>query len=694
MLDTNLISAGTPCGPLGKSAPLLAALACSLLAGCANIDHTRGLINMKVGQPDQGVQQLGKAAQRAPTDAGYKIDYLSHREQQVQEMLRQSEDQRADGQLAAARETLQRALVIDPGNTRVPIALNTLAQEVRNEKLLTEGERLLDQGKLDQALEKASRVLEDFPRNRRAISLRDSVLDAKAELDIARARDLAARTILEAPVTLQYSEASLKLVFESISKSTQINILLDKKVKQEAKVTIYVKDISVSDAIDLILMQNQLRKRVINGNTIIIYPASTSKQAEYEELLIRTYQITNADIKYIANMLKSMLKIKELSADEKTGLLVLRDSVEILRMAERLIAAHDVPDPEIMLEVEVLEVSNARDSNLGIKPPNSVTLSTPGGSKSITLGELRGLTSNDLLVSSLSTTINFKLEDAEAKILASPRVRSRNREIAKIMIGDRVPTITNTVTPVNTGSSVVTSNVSYQDVGLKLEFEPQVYANNEVGIKVSLEVSNIAREFTDANGGRSYQIGTRNAASNLRLKDGETQILGGLITDDDRNTASKIPGFGHLPIIGRLFGNNAGTATQSEILLAITPRILRNLAVRTSDVKSIYSGTYNSLREKPILAEPISQLRVSGTFNPNADASAAPSTAGSTGSTNGANASGILINPKPAQTAFPTSNTGQPMKPNSGSTVLGTRSTPALSPPPPIFLRPPTPASQ
>src|SRR5206468_2885066 len=107
---------------------------------------------------------------------------------------------------------------------------------------------------------------------------------------------------------------------------------------------------------------------------------------------------------------------------------------------------------------------------------------------------------------------------------------------------------------------------------------------------------------TDAQGGRSYQIGTRNASTNLRLKDGETQILGGLISDEDRNTASKIPGLGHLPVVGRLFGNNEGTGTKREIVLAITPRIVRNLPDRSTELRNIFSGTLNTMRERPILA--------------------------------------------------------------------------------------------
>lgn len=462
-------------------------------------------------------------------------------------------------------------------------------------------------------------------------------------------------------------------MFESLSKSVGLNILLDRDVKPASKVTIFVKDISVADAIDFMLMQNQLERRMINSNTMVVYPSSDAKKAEYEDLTIRSFQVTNADLRYLSSMLKSMLKLKEVAADERTGILVIRDTPERLRMAARLIAVHDVADPEIMLEVEILEVLSARRSNLGILPPTGITVTTPGTGAALTLGALKQLQKDDLLVTPLSATLNFKLEDTDARLLASPRIRARNKEKARIMIGDRVPTIVNTVTPLATGSPVVTGNVTYQDVGLKLEFEPQVYSNNEVGIKISLEVSNIAAEFTDPQGGRSYQIGTRNALTNLRLRDGETQILGGLISDQDRNTASKIPGLGHLPMVGRIFGNNDGSGAQSEIVLAITPRIIRNLPVQTQDARSIFTGTSNVLREKPILAEPISQLRFSGQGGPAGAVSPATTVPGQPGAP--APSAPVLFNPAPQASA--------------GATAPPVDNPALLPTPPAMFVRPP-----
>jgi general secretion pathway protein D len=208
-------------------------------------------------------------------------------------------------------------------------------------------------------------------------------------------------------------------------------------------------------------------------------------------------------------------------------------------------------------------------------------------------------------VSPLAATLNFKLQDTDANLLASPRIRARNKEKAKILIGDRVPTITNTVTPVQSGLPVITGSVTYQEVGLKLEFEPQIYSDHDVGIRIKLEVSNIVQEFTDPQGGRSYQIGTRNAETSLRLHDGETQILAGLISDQDRTTAAKVPGLGHLPMVGRLFGNNSGTATKTEIVLSITPHIVRAPSINALELREVFSGTESRTRGTALNLDPV-----------------------------------------------------------------------------------------
>jgi general secretion pathway protein D len=179
-----------------------------------------------------------------------------------------------------------------------------------------------------------------------------------------------------------------------------------------------------------------------------------------------------------------------------------------------------------------------------------------------------------------------------------------------------VPIITNTVTPVTTGPGVVTGSVQYQDVGLKLEFEPQVYSDQEVGIRISLEVSSIVKDIPGPNGSLAYQIGTRNAQTVVRLRDGETQILGGLISSEDRNTSSRVPGLGHLPMVGKLFGNNSGTGKKTEVVLSITPRIIRPPAVLDASVRTVFSGTETSIRERMLQLDPVGSASVQSTGGP------------------------------------------------------------------------------
>jgi len=256
-------------------------------------------------------------------------------------------------------------------------------------------------------------------------------------------------------------------------------------------------------------------------------------------------------------------------------------------------------------------VSTTRLSELGIKWPSSFTLSTP---KSVdTLGKLRDLVSDDLLASPLSATLNLKLEDGDTNILASPRIRVRNREKAKIMIGSRVPVITNTVTPLTTGGAVTTGSVQYLDVGLSVEVEPDIHLDNEVVIKVKLDVSNIIKEVTAEGGTLAYEVGTRNANTVLRLKDGETQILAGLISDADRKTASKVPGLGQMPVLGRLFSSHKDDSAKTEIVLSITPRIVGSARLNDAREVEYWSGTGSSLRSSLFNLKPLGSVAVSTT---------------------------------------------------------------------------------
>lgn len=586
-------------------------LLAGLLGGCAAQRlHSESERQFNAGQTEKGLQTLREAMRLEPDNLQYRAEYARRIDMEVGRLTRLAESLRERGDTAGARDAYLAAQKLDPNNERVRRGLSDVEMDVRHAAVLAEAEKLLAAGKTDQALERAAAVKHENPASRHAQQLIRRI-NAEAEAQ-RRTKEAAAgaQSIMKKPVTLQFRDANLRMVFEALSRTTGLNAVFDRDVRPDLKTTIFVRDGSVEDTVDLILLQNQLDKKILNANTLFIYPATPAKQKEYQDLKVRTFRISNGDAKYMQSMLKSVLKIKEVQVDERTNTLVLRDTPEALDVAAKVIAAQDLPDAEVMLEVQVMEVSRDRLSSLGIKWPDGFSVSTPTDASGVlTYGALRNLKRDQLLVTPLSIGANFKLEDTDANLLASPRIRVRDREKAKILIGDKVPVITNAVTPVSTGSAVVTGSIQYIDVGIKLEAEPHVYEEGEVGIKLNLEVSNIVKEITGAGGSLAYQIGTRSASTSLRLRDGETQVLGGLINDADRNTSAKVPGIGQLPVLGRLFSNDTGNKTKTEIVLSITPRIVRAKGIAEDNMADAWSGTESSIREKPLRLDPISSVR-------------------------------------------------------------------------------------
>jgi general secretion pathway protein D len=593
----------------------LAALAAAGLIGCASQRlHNEAVSQIEKGNHEAALPMLREASRLEPNNSAYRIELLNEISVYAAQLIRRGDEARAAGKVDEAIALYRKAQQVEPSNDRAQRALLGLESDLKVASLTAESDRLLRDGQVEAARDKARAALLESPRS--AVAQRQMALvqqQADKVRDVKAAQS-AAQSVMNRPVTLQFRDANLRMVFEALSRTTGLNVILDRDVRADLKTTIFVKDASVEDTVDLILLQNQLEKRTLNATTMFVYPATAAKQKEYQDLQVRTFQIVNADVKYLQTVLKTVLKVKEISVDERTGTLVIRDTPEAIAVAAKVIAAHDVPEPEVMLEVAVLEISHDRLSDIGVEFPTSLSLSTPtDASGSLTVNGLRALRFGQLLVSPLSVNINAKLQDTDANLLASPRIRARNKEKARILIGDRVPIITNTVTPVASGSGVVTGSVQYQDVGLKLEFEPQVYSDEEVGIKISLEVSTIAREISGPNGSLAYQIGTRNAQTVVRLRDGETQVLGGLISSEDRNTSARVPGLGHLPVVGRLFGNNSGTNNKTEIILSITPHIIRPPALIDASLREVFSGTESSIRQRALQLDPIGSVRAQST---------------------------------------------------------------------------------
>ena len=580
---------------------------CVLLAGCAAPRHyNEGQRLLEQGQPDQALVELRAALKLEPNNAQYRLAVRKEETRLAQGLLLLGEEQQKAGQFDAALASYQRALSIDPQNEGARRAMAALVSTLAARKLTAEGERLLGARKPDEALDKVKAALAENAQYAPALALRKRIEAMREDEDRAQQARAAAQSIMRKPITLQLRDANLRMVFESMSRVVGLNVILDRDVKTDLKTTIFVKDATVEDTVDLILLQNQLQKRVINGNTLFIYPATPAKDKEYQELKVKVFDLSNLDAKYIQTLLKSLLKIKDIVIDEKSNTVVIRDTPEAIAVAESLVAAQDVPEPEVMLEVEVLEVSRDRLSNLGVKWPDGFSLNTPGGSGAngaLTWGELRSLGIKQLLVqpTPLSIGFNANLTDSDANLLASPRIRVRNKEKARVLIGDRVPFVSGSNAIATGGSPIVTNSVQYLDVGIKLEVEPNIYAENDVGIKINMEVSSIAKEIQNKNSGDIlYQIGTRSTSTSLRLNDGETQVLAGLLNDQERNSAAKVPGLGQIPLVGHLFSSDSGDASKTEIVMSITPHIIRGRPAAPAAGSDFWSGTDSHLSNVPL----------------------------------------------------------------------------------------------
>lgn len=591
--------------------------AASLLSACASDQAFReGERLLAEGRTEEGLKQLERAMRDQPNNAQVRTAYLRAREAQLQRALTQADAalkaERFDEAGAAYRE----ALMLHPENTRAPAGLAAIETAKANRALLAEAETLLKRGDAEAARQRLRAVLAREPSLGQARALLRLADEKAGKPQGVEGAQLDAR--FRRPVTLEFRDAPLRSVFDALSRQSGLNFVFDKDVRTDAKVTVYARDTGITDAMDMLLATSQLNRKILNANTVLVYPNLPAKQREYQDLVVKSFFLANADAKSTLVLVKTMTKTRDVFVDEKLNLLVVRDTPEAVRLVEKLVAVQDRPEPEVMLEVEILEVKRSRFQELGIQYPDKFTVlnianvnvgtvqngttvvTTPTQvTNQLTLGAL----ANDLnayKVGIPNPSLNLRKDASDVNLLANPRIRVKNREKAKIHVGDKVPVITSNTT----STGVVSESVSYLDVGLKLDVEPQVHLEGDVGIKVGLEVSNIVREIKSTTGTLTYQLGSRNASTSLRLRDGETQILAGLIADEDRQGANKLPGLGDLPLIGRLFSNQRDELNKTEIVLLITPRIVRNVERPDLLQGEFFAGTEAAASDQPLQLRP------------------------------------------------------------------------------------------
>jgi general secretion pathway protein D len=564
------------------------------LAGCAaNKLHREGVALTREGQMEAGVYKLAQAAQDEPGNAELRKDFHLQRDAWIAQLLSAARNAQAEGMNAEAQALFQRVLSFDANNVAAADGLRRLEVERERAAIMAAARRAFAEGDLEQAQQLLRPALQLVPGHGPAQQLQREIAAGLAK---RQALEPSLRGSDAKPINLDFRDASVRHVFEALSRSTGTNFILDRDLGPDLKTTVFLRNAYVDEAIKLILRTSQLRSKLLGNNTVLIYPDTPEKLKVYQDLMVRAFYLQDAKAAQMQTTLKTLLKTRDMVVDEKLNLLVMRDTPEAIRLAEKLVALHDLAEPEVMLEMEVLEVQRDALMNLGIQWPGQLTL-TPlarsGGN--LTLADLRSLNSSRIGASLSGSTINLRQDKGVSNLLANPRIRAKNREKAMVMIGDKVPVITTT----STSTGFVAESVQYLDVGLKLNVEPAVSPNDDVEIKVSLEVSSIAKQISTVTGTMAYQIGTRNASTVLRLKNGETQILAGLISDQDRVSSSGIPGLSQLPVVGRLFSSPLDSQSKNEIVLSITPRLIRPVARPDVRVMEFWSGTENVLSEVP-----------------------------------------------------------------------------------------------
>lgn len=572
-------------------------LAMTLLIGCAaDKNYRNAQMLLEANKTEEALGEYQQALLKEPTNAKFRIGYLNARDSAVNKWLAEAERLRiADSDPAELRSIYARILSIDAGNRRAQLGIGDLDRDQKFKELINRARADARQGNAEQALSILREVLNERPQHPAALELRAQLLAQRARPKVSVDAKLA--EAFRRPVSLEFKDAPLKQVFEILSRSSGLNFVVDKDIRGDQRTTLFLRNSTIADAVSLVLMTNQLEQRVLDASTVLIFPNTPTKLREYQQLTVKAFVLSTADVKVVANSLKSILKSKDVVVDEKQNMILMRDSPEAIQMAEKLVALHDQPEAEVMLDVEILEVKRTRLTQLGVQYPTQVALApmTSASGAQLTVRDLKDLTSATTAVTVSGIGVQANNVVTDVNVLANPRIRSRNKEKAKIQVGQRVPNITST----STSTGFVAETVQYVDVGLKLEVEPTVSPDGEVVMKVNLEVSNILGRVQTKAGSIAYEIGTRNASTVLRLRDGENQVLAGLINDEDRRSVTGIPGLSSVPAVGgTLFGNTQDEYQKSEIVLSITPRIVRPAFRPDLAMSEFESGTEASLRTR------------------------------------------------------------------------------------------------
>jgi len=560
---------------------------------------------------------------------------------------------------------------------------------------------------LEEALRAYRKAQEFEPSNRQLgakaaqveRTLRDRIEAATPPPDIERLRQQAARRTVEPilsptnpePLVISFVNSSLRDILSFIGNATGINITFDRDF-QDRSITVRMDGVSLEEALQQIMIANQLFYRVLNDRTIIVAADSTQKRQQYEEQVIRTFFVSHADSTELTQMLLGMVRVAgmaiqpQIQGNKTTNTITARATAPVMLIIEKVIEANDKPRAEVMVDVQILEVSRERAKRYGLDlgsysaalafSPEAVPAET---AKPFNLNTIsQGVSTADFYLSVPTAVVRFLESDSQTKVLAKPNLRGTEGQKLSLNLGEDVPVPSTTFTPLAGGGSNVNplTSYGYRTIGIIVNMTPRVTYDGDIILEITVE--NSARgQDTNIAGQNLPSFFSRKVETKLRLRDGESNLLAGLLREDERRSLTGFPGVMRLPIVRQLFSNNDSNIKQTDIVMLLTPRIVRTHDLRAQDLSPIYIGTQSNMA----LSGP--PATIGGEPPPPANGSPAgpPPPAPPAAPYPGTPTQPAAIRP-PAAPVLPTGSAQQPVVPPGSSPIPGLTQPPGAPPQP------------
>lgn len=550
-------------------------------------------------------------------------------------------EQAKDWDVAVAE--YEKALEIDPGNREYKLALDRARREASRAhfekgkifraeaaqaKTADEQFRLAQLAatelqlvvKLDSTnqyaaveLSKAFQMIQDLQRAAAESTSIDEI-KKRAAANITKAQPPQLNPASNEPISLTFSrDTPIKDIYRALGNAFGINVLFDQAVKDD-RITIELRDVTAQAALERVMQAGNHFYKVLDEKTIIVVPDNPQARRDYEDLVIRTFYLSNGDAEQVTNVVRTMIEARNVFPLKALNAITIRDTADKVRIAEKIIQANDKAKAEVVVQVELVQfdISRLREIGMAISgfptqdgPSSSATVGLPGNFTGGTLSQIAaavgslGALQNNASFTIPTVTYSLLKSYGNSELLANPELRISEGEKATLHIGQRVPVPVTTFSSF-TGTNTVGSGAQpytsfqYQDVGIKVGMEPRVHHNREVTLKLTVEVSNQGPPVTFA-GQEQPTFTTRTIESTIRLKDGETNFLAGLIQSNKIKSATKTPILGDIPLIGRLFTNESRDETRTDLVLTMTPHIVRIPDITEEDVAPMWVGTGNNL---------------------------------------------------------------------------------------------------